>query len=777
MNAKVDRRDLQPPAEGQHGSPYPGGYPQPAGYPSAYPAPYGDDGGIDVGWLWQFIKRRFTLIATVVVIGTVLAAMVGLSRPVLYTATAEVVIDPTDTRAFGLDSETGVISADAAALETEMRVARSPDVAQAVIDRLGLERRMALELAAKREGGTTLAPALQPFAQLFDLVPANILVATGLASEVVQLEVMDTTEEARRAAQEYLDNNLSVRQSGRSRVFAVAFTAKHPTEAARVANAIADSYVNQSLARKLGGTTRASSYLETRLMELEEQLRTKEEEIKDYRAENKLMELQGGSLSEMELAQLSSELINVRAEREDAEGRLSYLRSLRANGSDALEAVGEVLTSPLVAALVQEHIRLKRKEGELLATYGDRHPQVLGVRADLEGVVDQIGGEINRYIASLDNEISLLAARENAIREQMSRAGAENVELSQARIGLHELEREANALRDLYNTFLVRFTESREQRQVLEADARVIARADAPLHPSSPGVPLFAAVGFVASGMLGVLLALVRERLDRGLRTNRQIEQELGIACLGQVPFLKEISKQRQKPHEYLLEKPRSGYAESIRSISTYLRMSNIDNPPKVIQVTSSIPSEGKSTFATSLATLLAKAGQSTLLIDLDFHHPSVARELGIEPEQCLVDYMVGDAPLEKVIYGSDFGLTVLPVRRQAVDPSVLINSQRMHQLLEQVKVEYDYVIVDSPPVLLVSDPKATSELVDATILLVRWQETHLDKPQNSLKELDAVGARIAGAVLSQVDMKKQEQYGYAGVGSYYKNYRKYYVD
>ncbi len=773
MNAKVDRRGLQPSGEMPQGSPYPGAY------PGAYPggSHYDDDGGIDIAWLWLFLKRRFTLIATTVVVGTAIAAMVGLTRPVLYTATAEVVIEPTDTRAFGFDAESGVFGADAATLETEMRVARSPDVAYAVINRLGLERRMALEMAEAENAGTTLAPALQPFARLFELIPTDILVATGLASEVVQLEVTDTAAEARRMALDYLDRGLTIRQSGRSRVFQVGFTAQSPAEASRVANALADAYVNQQLARKVGGTTRASSYLETRLAELEEEVRAAEQAIKDYRADNRLMEMSGRSLSEQELSQLSNELINVRAQREDTQGRLAYIRGLRERGGDGLESVGEILESPLVAILLQEHIRLQRQQAELLSTYGERHPQVVSVRADMEGIVGQIAAEADRYIAGLTNEISLLGARENAIREQMERATTDNVAQAQAAIGLRELEREADAKRNLYNTFLLRFTETREQRQVIEADARVIARAETPNRPSSPGVPLFAAVGFVASGMFGVLLGLLRERLDRGIRTNREVEAQLGVACLGQVPFLAHIAKSKLQPHSYLLEKPRSAYAESIRSVGTYLRMSNVDDPPRMIQVTSSIPGEGKTTFSTSLATMLAKSGQNTALIDLDFHHPSVARELGIEPERCLVDYMLGDAALEDILFASDFGLTVVPIRRQAVDPSVLINSQRMRQLMQLLREQYDFVVVDSPPVLLVSDPKSTSELVDATLLLVRWQETSADKSQNALKELDSVGARVAGAVLSQVDMKRQEQYGYAGVGSYYKNYRKYYVD
>lgn len=254
MNARVERRENKSTGE------LPANEIQAGVYPAAYSAvtQMDDGGGIDIAWLWLFVKRRFWLIATIAVVGTAVAAMYGLTRPVLYTATAEVVIDPTDTRAFGLDSETGgLIDSDSASLETELRIARSPDIAHAVISRLGLDRRMQLELAEAESGGTTLSPALQPFAKLLDLVPTNILVATGLASEIVQLQVTDTAAEARRKALNYLANGLGVRQSGRSRVFQVSFTAERPSEAASVANTLADAYVNQQLAHKVGGTPAA----------------------------------------------------------------------------------------------------------------------------------------------------------------------------------------------------------------------------------------------------------------------------------------------------------------------------------------------------------------------------------------------------------------------------------------------------------------------------------------------------------------------------------------
>jgi capsular exopolysaccharide synthesis family protein len=769
MNAKVDSRANQ-----QQTGLDPHGYPMDGIPPAAYAR---EEAQNPVKWAWYFAKRRFWMIASVAVIGTVVAGMYGLQQPRFYTATAQIVIEPTDTRIIGLETEVGGLSnSDWTMMETQIQIARSPDVAQAVMARLGLERRMELMLAERESEGATLNPALQPFARLLNLMPSDILVASGLASEIVQLEVAEDVDRARRSAMGFLAGGLNVRQSGNSRVLSLSFTASTAAEAARVANAFADAYIDQQLARKVGGTSRASAFLETRLQELEAELRAKEEEIKNYRAENELIETSGRTLSEQELSQLSTELIQVRAERDDLQGRIRYIRSLRGQG-DALETVGEILNSPLVAVLLQEHISLKRREAELLSTFGDRHPQVLSVRADLEGIVRQISGEADRYIASLENESSLLANREAAIREEMARATDDNVRISQAMIGLRELESERDNLRNLYNSFLVRYTEAREQRQVIEPDARIIAYAETPSAPSSRGLEFFLALGFVVSSALGVGLAYLRETLDRGLRTNGDVEQQLGLACLGQVPHLKSIVGKRQRPHAYLLERPRSAYAESIRSVATFLRMSNVDEPPRVIQVTSALPGEGKTTFAISLATLLAKSGQSTLLVDLDFHHPSVARELELRPDRCLVDYMVGDAAIDDILETSDFGLSVLPVRRAAPDPAVLVGSQRMKQLVQAMRERFDYIVVDTPPLLLVSDPKTTSGLVDATLLLVRWQETAADKAANALRELDAVNARVAGAVLSQVDVKRQEQYGYAGVGSYYSNYRKYYVD
>lgn len=722
--------------------------------------------------VWFFARRNARLIALGALLGLLAAASMTAQRTTRYTATAEVLIDPTDTTTFGLDAESGTLGSDEVTLQTQMRIARSVEVARAAVARLGLVEQIANSMPSATSS-TKLAPVLQPLAELLERLPADFLLATGLASDQLQLEVVENDEAARRAALDYVIRGLGVYQSDKSLILEFSFTSLDQQEAARVVNAVAESYIDHQFEQKLRGTTRTTTFLEARLGELDDQLRAAEEAIRRYRSDNQMVATSGRTLSEQELSTLTDELIEVRATREDLQGRIGYLRNLRGRG-DALETVGEIVASPLVAALLQEHITLKRREAELRAIYGERHPLVVAVRADLTDIVRQIGDEADRHIASLDNEISLLGARERAIREQMSRATADNVRLSQAEIGLRELERNAEALRGLYNAFLVRYTEAREQRQVIEPDARIITRAEAPSAPSSRGFEVWLFIGFVLGGGVGVGISWLRESFDRGLRTRRDVEHHLGLPCLGQVPLAQSLGEARLRPHAILVERPRSAYAEAVRSIATILT-SNDTGLPKVIQVSSALPAEGKTAFAASLAHSLASTGHDTLLVDLDLHHPSVGRELGIEPERCLVDFLLGEASLDLVLQQPQPGLTVLPVRRVPPDPAALINSRRLRELLEQLRGEFEQVILDTPPLLLVTDPKTTARLADTTILLVRWQETSRSKAANALVELEAVGAHVAGAVLSQVDLRQLEQYGYAGVGTYVNRYKSYY--
>ncbi len=277
--------------------------------------------------------------------------------------------------------------------------------------------------------------------------------------------------------------------------------------------------------------------------------------------------------------------------------------------------------------------------------------------------------------------------------------------------------------------------------------------------------------------MLGTLLALLLERLDSGMRSARQVEQALDLPALGLVPRLERM-KRSQKPHQYLISKPLSAYAEAIRAIYTSLQLSDVDNPPKVVLVTSALPQEGKTTLALSLATFAARSAQRVLLIDLDLRHPSIQRELGTSPPHGFVEYMGGEKHLDEIIFhDEETGLDYLPVKRQTANPTDLLGSQKMRLLMEELRARYDYLVIDSAPLLGVTDTKVAAVLADKVVFASQWEQTSAETARNGLAHLYEVRASIGGVVLTQVDVRKHAHYGYGDVGQYYGKYQKYYVN
>ena len=226
------------------------------------------------------------------------------------------------------------------------------------------------------------------------------------------------------------------------------------------------------------------------------------------------------------------------------------------------------------------------------------------------------------------------------------------------------------------------------------------------------------------------------------------------------------------------MDKPLSAYTEAIRGLYMALKLGKVDQPAKVVLVTSSLPQEGKTTLAVSLATLAARSDKRVLLMDLDLRHPSVHRELGWQVSGGLVEYMTNERSLEEVIHHDlETGLHFLPIKGQTTNPTDLLDSQRLKLLLKSLRDSYDYIVLDTAPLASVTDTRVAAGLADQVLFCVRWGETVVSAAEDSVQALRDVGVEPVGAVLTQVDMKKHAQYGYADVGQYYTQSQKYYVN
>jgi succinoglycan biosynthesis transport protein ExoP len=758
-------------------------------YPTASDAGGAAASGLPLRELLTILRRRRRVIFVVVALLTSVATLIGLKVTRTYTATALVMLEPRENHIVDVRQVAEGLGADAASVESQIKVIESRDALRRTVDALNLLADPAF-LPSSDATLHSVDGALSAFAALLPegiakRLPESWLIATGLAKEaaaepddlLLQMRAMvakPDLEVWQEWAVDVLQAGLSVTQSGGSYVLAVNYTATDPQLSAVIANGIASAYIEGQRDHKLEATKHASAWLNGRVEELRKRVLETEEAVQAYRAGEGLVEDQVGTLDAQELAALNAQLIGVRAERTTNEANLRQLQELRSSGW-GYESSIEVMSSPLVMSLRQRELDLLRQEAQLSKEYGKQHPSIVQLQAEKDQVAEQIDVEIQKIISSLKDVIAVARAREQGFEDSLAQAKSKSSLTDQASLKLRDLEREAAANRSLYEAFLSRLKQTEEQQQIVQEDARVISPAQAPGSPSSPSPKLFAAVGFTASLVLGSVLALLLEQLDNGVRHGRQVEQLLQVPSFGLVPKVTGM-KRGQRLHRYLLDQPRSAYAEGVRALYTRIHMANVNRPFKVILVTSALPGEGKTSLSISLAVFAAQLQRKVLLVGLDLRRPRLAKEFDLHPEVSAVEMVASGALLAEVVCRNEHtGVDVLADAHSHSNLTAVLTSRHLSAVLGQARARYDLVIIDTPPVLGVSDAKVLVPHADAVAFVVQWEKTKRDAAQAALKELSDVRANVIGAVLNQVDMKRHASYGYGDAGQYYHKYALYY--
>lgn len=738
----------------------------------AKPSSTQEEEGIDLRALTLVLLRRKWIIINTILFCSVLSLIVLFQVTPRFTATAMLALETRQSQVVDVQAVMSGINADVATIKTEIDVMQSRRLIGKTVDKLFLTRDPELNSDLNTE------------ASFVDYVnPVNWIPESLKRAILGEETILPPAEQAARERAKVIDtviSRLAVSNPPRSYSINVSFESSDPRKAARIANAVAELYLTDQLEAKFEATQRANDWLNDRIFDLRENVRSSEVAAQRFREDNQLIQTAGaGLVSDQQLSQLNTRLIDARTELARTEARFSQISDISQASITDYSGLTEVLDSPLIQRLREQQSEVLRRRAELATRYGPKHPRMINVEAELGDIDINIKSEIRKVVNGIQNEVDVAEARVSALEESLDQLKTENVALNRAQVQLRELEREAEANRVLLETFLARFKETTNQQDIQQADARIISSADVPLFPSFPKKRLILLLVVFASAGLGVGLAFLLEILDNGYRTLDQVKTDLGLRGIGIIPMLMTNKLQGSSVEDYLLAKPSSSFAEAHRNVHASLLYSGPrQNTPQVVMATSSVPSEGKSTFSLCYARLMAKSGMKALLIEADLRRPVVKTRMKLNDEQADLVSVLDDSELggQQLYKDEASGLHILCGKGHS-DPQKLFTGEKFAGLMAWARENYDLVILDTPPVMAVSDAVVLSHHVDAVLYVVQWESTPKKSVEMGISQLKEAGAPLAGVVITQVNIKRHQTYGYGDQGYYYGTKSGYYTN
>lgn len=755
---------------------------------------------LELGAIFRAILRRKVLLCVVPLLATALAAFLLLHVTRLYRAEALISIDP-PTSLLQLGPTMPVQPVDMARLETEAEVIRSPDLAMRVVRDLKLADDPEFNRRLDDAAAAPQAATADWRAALTDARAAALdwlLRLRARLREMFGAPPPHLFASAEDAAVDTFLSRLSVHTKGRSYVIVVDFTSKDPEKAARIVNALCATYIADQETRKREAGERALAWLTKRLQGLHASLTEAEQSAEDYRRREGLTTGTRGSIPEQQLTELNAQLVTAETDFFRARARVQQLDQSRP-ATDRPDAAPDVVNSPTITALRAQEAQLITRLAQLSTIYGDSYPAVHDARAQLAGLRAKIKEEVGRIAQQFRIELGEARSRVDSIRTMKDRLLGETATQNEAQVRLRALEREVEARRQSYLNLLTHQEQLLAHDALERADGQVIAAASAPEAASYPKTTLILG-GTFALTLLGTILFIVARELRTSLVLSReQIESASGLPVIGMLPRLRRAAPRSRVGRLFSRRQSDLLAEEAARTVHAAVALApqrSGDGAPlisrrraKVTLVASSLPAEGKSTLAAMTALQAARAGKRCLALDCDFRRRGLERLLGHSGSDGLLQVFGGEATLDEVLHhdeagGFDFiasGASAEAYRRDAArrrrmkDELPFLLDQEMRKLLAHLEGRYDLIIIDAPPLMVVPDARILTQASDEVVFVIRWCKTREELVLSALRQLDGARAKNVGLVLTQIDMRRYAQYGFAdsAVGS--RLYRQYY--
>ena len=684
-----------------------------------------------------------------------LSVIVSLQLKPVYTATAVVMLDPRQEKVVDIEQVVSGPPLDAAMVDTQVEILKSRTLAERVVATLHLDQ----------------DPEFAPASSAKPFWPSPSLT--------------EVEKRARRHADavDRVAKHVKVARSGLTYVIAVSFRSASPAKAALIANAFADGYLIEQLDGKFDATRRASDWLNSRLAGLRDQVERAEAQVQAYRAAHGLMASSeaGATITQQEISTLNTTYAAAKAEEAEAEAKLGTAKRQLARGSVG-DDLGDVLSSPVIGQLRQQRAVLSGQVADLSGRYGARHPELLKAQRQLSDIDAQIQSEIHRLISNLEAQAQVAGQRAASIGASLGDSKTALASSNTASVKLNELQRNADSVRTLYQSFLDRFKQTTAQQGIEQSDARIVSRAQTPTRPTFPNIIITAGVGATLGIAVALLTMMLLEAMESGLYTSEDVGTFLGAPHMGSIPEVGSTidtpwgKRARLSPTRYLVAEPASSFAEAFRNLHTSLVVGRLGAPVQTVAITSALPGEGKTTTCICLGRVIAMSGASVVVVDCDVRRSAVNRLFAEEPGIGLLDVLHGTATLDAALVKDEAtGANFLPLAKTADTLREVFASAAMERLLETLRQRFHFVLLDTPPILPVADTRVLAGKVDLVLVLAKWRTTPRKAVESALKQLESVGAPVAGVALTQVDMREQVRSGYGDAGYYYRLYKPYY--
>jgi polysaccharide biosynthesis transport protein len=713
-----------------------------------------DEDEINLGEYLHILSTHKWSIIGFAIVMTLLTTLVVFSIEPVYEATATILIESEEENVVSIEEVYGIPGANDEYFETQNQILQSRNIAEKVIDVLKIPTHPEFDPEQQE-------PSLRE--KIMSWLPIDLFEEDEVVPDYA----------IRNSMVGKFRDQLNVSPIRNSQLINITFESIDAELTATVPNTLAKIYISSDLEGRLAMTHKATGSITEQLDELKKNLEASEKALQAFREKEKLIDIEGvDSLAAKELDELTVELVQARRNRTEVETAYRQVTALKGKPIEAYESIPAVLKDKGLQNAKQFKAEAARKVSELEKRYGPKHPKMIAAIDELATANKSVKAQIINVVDSLKKEYEVARAKEGHLSGAMSRTKRDVGEINRKESQLIALERDVEANKNIYETFLSRYKETSAVSELQPLNARVVDPAVIPSKPAKPKKGLIILIALVLSFIIATMIAFLIEALDNTMGHAQDVEAKLHQSVLGILPKLSIWLNKDVKVLRYYTDNNQTPFAENIRTIRSGILLSGLDEKQKVVLVTSSIPGEGKSMTAVNLALSLGQMGK-VLLIDCDLRRPSIREVFGLDSKDIgLSHFILGSHTLQQAVHVFEKEhLSVMPAGSVPPNPLEMLSSERFAKALEALKAKYDHIVIDSAPAVAVSDAIVMSQLVNQVIYLIKADETPHQLAREGISRLQKVNAPLVGVVLNQVSPpKKTGRYGHYH-GQYYGYY------